>query len=220
LPDRVRRLGEIGFESVGYIEGDEGYLTAAQFAGLPHSPSWLKAPLVAFARKTWSAQHAGAGRATVDQLVWSEALALLADPVSPQVRAAAFTIMAGLPGVRELGRITDPLGRTGYGLGLGPSAGTSVGEQFAVIDPAAGVLLGATIVGRPEPCLQYGKPACPGEAAAGADGSKLPGATGVGPGYYGRTFAAATPIYWDLIIQAGWTGALPPQPPAAARVRG
>ena len=42
------------------------------------------------------------------------------DPITPQVRAAVFTDLARLPGVRSIGQVTDPLGRTGYGIALGP----------------------------------------------------------------------------------------------------
>jgi hypothetical protein len=171
---------------------------------------------VADAMKTWSAQHPGGGGATVDQLVWGEALALLTDPVTPQVRAVAFKIMAGLPGVKSLGSIRDPLGRLGYGLGLGQSTETAgVGEQFAVIDPSAGVLLGTTIVGHPEVCLRYQNPACDRNAPAGI---KL--SNGHGTSYYGRKFVVATPIYWNLVVQTAWTSARPPLPPASAQLRG
>lgn len=201
--------------TVGYIEGDEAYLTAAQFAALPAAAPWLKEVLVGYAMKMWSARHPSAGGATVNQLVWSEALALLTDPVTPRVRAAAFTVMAGLPGVRSLGRMHDPLGRTGYGLGLGPSTATSVGEQFALIDPKAGLLLGTTIVGRPDVCFSYQRPGCKTGVPAGVDlvQNSIP--------YYGRSnFGAGTPKFWTLVLTAAWTNARPPLPPKSAWVRG
>jgi hypothetical protein len=185
--------------TVGYIEGDEGSLTAAQFAALPDTTGGLKALLVGYAKKTWSAQHPGGGGATVDQLVWGEAVALLTDPVTPQVRAAAFKVMAGLPGVRSLGRMHDLLGRTGYGLGLGPSTSSSVGKQIALIDPN-GVFLGTALVGHPDPAM-----------------CNQPGATC--HAYYGRhSFSAMAPIRWLLVVKAGWTSSRPPLPPVSARV--
>ena len=42
---------------------------------------------------------------TVHQLMWAEALMLLQDPVSAPVRSATFKVMAGLPGVRLIGKI-------------------------------------------------------------------------------------------------------------------
>ena len=59
------------------------------------------------------------------------------DPVTPAVRAATFHVMAGLPGVRLLGKMRDPMGRPGYGVGSGASAPGDI----AVIDPATGSLL-------------------------------------------------------------------------------
>lgn len=72
-----------------------------------------------------------------DENLWSRALGLLQDPLSPAVRAAAYQVMAGVPGVHMRPGATDPSGRTGTAMWLGasPAAG------YSIIDPRTGVLL-------------------------------------------------------------------------------
>jgi Sigma-70 region 2 len=123
--------------TVGLVEGDEPGLTPAQFRAMPASPRALLARLRHYAQATWCGSHHSWGCSTVDQIVWSEAVNLLQDPVTPAVRAATFHVMAGLPGVRLLGKMRDPMGRPGYGVGSGASAPGDI----AVIDPATGSLL-------------------------------------------------------------------------------
>jgi hypothetical protein len=61
------------------------------------------------------------------------------DPISPAVRAAVFRDLARLPGVRSIGKVVDPLGRTGYGIAQGGAPGSS--EEVLVIAPGTGLLL-------------------------------------------------------------------------------
>jgi hypothetical protein len=79
---------------------------------------------------------------------------LLKAPLPAQVRAAVFRVLAALPGVRSTGTMTDPLGRSGYGIALG--GGTASGGGFAalndtveevlVISPASGLLVDDELV--------------------------------------------------------------------------
>ncbi|MEU0568211.1 CU044_5270 family protein [Nonomuraea sp. NPDC005983] len=65
-------------------------------------------------------------------------------PVSPAVRASAYRILAGLPGMKSLGRVTDPLGRTGEAIGYqvdADSARQNVYDVIHVIDPETGLPL-------------------------------------------------------------------------------
>lgn len=135
--ENLERTWQYGQGKIGYLEGDLAFLTLAQFRALPATPRGLARALRREAMQTWTARHPGGGGATADQLIWDEALQVLQDPVSPQVRAAAFRVMARLPGVRMLGLRRDPLGRTGYAFGTGR---TALGE-IAIIDPATGSLL-------------------------------------------------------------------------------
>jgi len=75
--------------------------------------------------------------------VLGQAAGLVAMPVKPAVRAAAYRVMAELPGVRGLGRVTDPLGREGAGFAFPGTARTSLGgvEQRLVVDESTGEML-------------------------------------------------------------------------------
>lgn len=59
---------------------------------------------------------------------------LLQDSGSPTLRAALYRMVARLPGVKLLGRRTDPLGRSGV------AVGTSTGEEL-LFDPATSDIL-------------------------------------------------------------------------------
>ncbi|MBV9855505.1 MAG: CU044_5270 family protein [Streptosporangiaceae bacterium] len=175
---------------VGYVEGDEPGLTAAQFRALPASQAGLYARLRHYAMLTWSATHPGAGGATVDELIWAEAISLLSDPVSPQVKAAAYRIMAALPGVRSAGEVRDPLGRTGQAAGYPVAPGsqgefTGQSEDVAIVDPASGALLAEESV------------------------VTAPGTTTDRVGqYYGTEYPGQIRSY-SAVISAAWTNASP-----------
>ncbi|WP_067179883.1 CU044_5270 family protein [Microtetraspora niveoalba] len=65
-------------------------------------------------------------------------------PVSPAVRASAYRILATLPGMTALGRVKDPLGRTGEALGYrvnGNQEGEGDHQIVEVIDPETGLPL-------------------------------------------------------------------------------
>ncbi|MEV5572146.1 CU044_5270 family protein [Spirillospora sp. NPDC052269] len=75
---------------------------------------------------------------------------LVAEPVSAQVRAAAYRMLAALPDARTHGRVNDPLGRPGVEVtveGPGPKPGFAPGptperlETGIVFDPSTGRLL-------------------------------------------------------------------------------
>ncbi|MFF4774428.1 CU044_5270 family protein [Microtetraspora fusca] len=64
-------------------------------------------------------------------------------PVSPAVRAAAYRLLATLPQMTALGRVKDPLGRTGEALGyrVNGREGEGVYQIVQVIDPETGLPL-------------------------------------------------------------------------------
>ncbi|GAB2450504.1 hypothetical protein GCM10027187_17690 [Streptosporangium sandarakinum] len=61
-------------------------------------------------------------------------------PVTPEVRAAAYEILAALPGMRSEGEVTDPLGRTGQAVGYRSEDGRR--DLLFVIEPGSGRPLG------------------------------------------------------------------------------
>ncbi|MGW7753529.1 CU044_5270 family protein [Streptomyces violaceusniger] len=75
--------------------------------------------------------------------MWRQAAGLIGLPVKAEVRAAAYRVIAGLPGIRALGEVTDPLGREGVGFALPASdrPGYGTGRSELIVDPATGALL-------------------------------------------------------------------------------
>jgi hypothetical protein len=79
---------------------------------------------------------------------------LISFPVSSAVRASAYRILAGLPGITSLGMVTDPLGRTGVGVALPPQDYSDLGEeqQQLIVDPTTSTILSQqTVITQPSP---------------------------------------------------------------------
>ncbi|MGW0798050.1 CU044_5270 family protein [Streptomyces sp. NPDC002692] len=91
------------------------------------------------------ARDNGADSGTSGRAAWMlrQAGNLITMPVKPGVRAAAYRVMAGLPGVRVVGHVTDPLGRTGVGVEFPQSYRTPLGttRERLVVDPSTGAML-------------------------------------------------------------------------------
>ncbi|MER5949829.1 CU044_5270 family protein [Streptomyces sp. NPDC001904] len=68
---------------------------------------------------------------------------LVTMPVEPGVRAAAYRVMADLPGVRLSDDVSDPLGRKGVGVTFPGTDRTPLGRvrERLVVDPSTGELL-------------------------------------------------------------------------------
>ncbi|GAB3422082.1 CU044_5270 family protein [Flindersiella endophytica] len=87
-------------------------------------------------------EHRPAEAGEPDQWLFSSASALLVDlPVSPQVRAAAFRLLAGLPDVVSQGVVRDSQGRTGTAIALRDKRSGVDSTLQLVVDPASGKLL-------------------------------------------------------------------------------
>ncbi|MEU6739575.1 sigma factor [Streptosporangium sandarakinum] len=78
------------------------------------------------------------------------AVSLLNLPSPPDLRAAALRVLAGLPGTRAVGEITDPLGRPGVAVRINAdeTGETAMGDATApidyriVLDPVTGEMTG------------------------------------------------------------------------------
>lgn len=195
---------------VGWIFGVDPGFHADQFARMPASYTALRRYLFSIADRL--AKPPINYGIPASSIVWVEAKYLLVDPVSADVRAATFRVMASLPGVRLLGLVTDPLGRQGYGLAM------KFDESELIINPVTGTLLDNVYgVGRPEkpnpagpqqqpPLVGCGPHATPGRRAF----CKL-------ETYYGR------PDTWTGYVaftSVGWVAALPKVPPAVRSNQG
>ena len=137
---------------------------------------------------------------------FSEAVLLLQDPVSPQVRSATFKVMASLPGVRLLGPMTDPLGRSGYGLAAGPlNPGSPYYKPVSavLIDPASGSLLATEDIAP-----------MPRSVQCWVQLNTLGPAKCLGSSYRGRSYPGQVGDFVAL-VSAGWTDASPSLPRSA-----
>ncbi|GGM55567.1 hypothetical protein GCM10011608_45560 [Micromonospora sonchi] len=109
--------------------------SARELAALPASPAKLKDKLL-----TWYADTGAAeGR---DRFLFHSGAALVLDlPVSPQVRAAAYRMLAAMPGVTSLGRVTDQLGRPGVAVAVTHQGDFGAAQTRLIVDPATGQAL-------------------------------------------------------------------------------
>jgi hypothetical protein len=152
-------------------------LTPAQFRALPGDPVKLKAQIEQTVRNYsspgWKYGHSVEVFGIITDLLDHE-------PITPQVRAAAFQVLAGLPGIVMMGKVTDPAGRPGYMIGIDGGAYKTFGESrmlggnvVLVISPQAGTLLAEESVAAAQPLPADGKRApasgaLPGQTACGA----------------------------------------------------
>ena len=207
--------------AVGYL--GNGNLTFAQFRALPSAPKRLAAVV----RRAARAQNPHGVRYEMfdvyDQLLkW--------DPITPQVRAAVFRDLAALPGVRSAGRVTDPLGRTGYGIEM-TGTGSGAERQVLVIAPGTGSLLAdeyfTTTAPRQVPAsgARPGLTSCPGgkqpvrQNICGTKmitrhGKKYLEMIALGPRL---VLPSGSLESYDAVIRAGWTSARPRLPAPSLR---
>lgn len=104
------------------------FLTFAELQQLPTDPGGLEAYLLAIPLPVL----------TVSERLFGACLRLAEIPAKPAVRAAAFRLLSGLPDLTALGRVRDPLGRSGVGIGDSRSGNS---DQELIIDPVTGSLL-------------------------------------------------------------------------------
>jgi hypothetical protein len=145
LPDGAEQLS-VGF---GHL------LSLAELRALPTDPAQLKALLIGY-------DTADGGTGQPDDLATyqSEMLffaardLLITLPVSPQVRAAAYRMLADLPGITALGTVTDQQGRPGSAVAhvvrsaprgsyedrliIDLQTGRALAEESRVVEPSAG----------------------------------------------------------------------------------
>ncbi|MEU9828945.1 CU044_5270 family protein [Micromonospora chersina] len=109
--------------------------SARELAGLPITPAKLKDKLLG-----WYAD-AGATEGR-DQFLFHSGAALVLDlPVPPQVRAAAYRMLAAMPGVTSLGRVTDQLGRSGVAVTVTRQGDFGRAQTRLIVDPTTGQAL-------------------------------------------------------------------------------
>lgn len=135
-------------------------MTPKQLAALPAEPEQLKDALLDL-QGDWAAYAPKATKQPIRALRGEARVRALSDvagtllalaPAPAEVRAAAFRMLAGLPGVKAEGQATDPLGRPGVVISLPLETTVPLGlstapEQLGtyrrqwIIDPGTGTLL-------------------------------------------------------------------------------
>jgi hypothetical protein len=125
-------------DGAAYAIGDTN-VSVRDLEKLPSTPEALRTALLGYF-------HGGGGDLPTDRQQWllTVGTSLITElPVSGPVRAAAFRLIADLPGVRSLGPVTDRKGRPGQGFAYtATSPVTGAIEHRFVIDAATGRALG------------------------------------------------------------------------------
>ncbi|MET8907889.1 CU044_5270 family protein [Micromonospora sp. NPDC004551] len=142
-----------GLPSVGYVRSADGSWTsrpmrghtadnnfllagsprsARELAALPTDPAKLTEKLL-----TWYADTGGVEQR--DEFLFNSGAAIVLDlPVSPQVRAAAYRMLAAMPGVTSLGRVADRLGRPGVAVAVSRQGDFGKAQTRLIVDPTTG----------------------------------------------------------------------------------
>ncbi|MET0425206.1 MAG: CU044_5270 family protein [Actinoplanes sp.] len=151
-----------GWDGAAYAIGDTD-VSVRDLEKLPSTPTALRTELLSYFQ-------GGGGDLPTDRQQWllTVGTSLITDlPVSGPVRAAAFRMIADLPGVRSLGTVADRKGRPGQGFAFTSTSPVTGGiEHRFVIDPSTGRALG-----------QESRVATPGGTTATRDVGSLLGYT-------------------------------------------
>jgi hypothetical protein len=104
---------------------------SVSYTTLPTNPPQLQAFFLAH-----PAYFHNAG--TPSEVLSNDALGVMAGPSTPAVRAAAYRVLASLPGIQMQPNVQDPAGQSGTAVWLS-QAGPAL--ALAIVDPATGALL-------------------------------------------------------------------------------
>lgn len=216
--------------AVGYF--GNANLTFRQFQALPSDTAGLAAAM----RREIRAEQVPGGEQTDERMFDICTQLLKLDPITPAVRAAVFRVLATIPGVSLTGKVTDPLGRTGFGITLTAGSGAEppgAVEETLVIAPRTGSVLADESVAA---ALPDGVTKAP---ASGAVPGRAPKCLAVKPTASKRVFICVTShgseayiregkgfqpqlavpvgtvVSYDAVVAAGWTNAAPELPPVA-----
>jgi hypothetical protein len=132
--------------AANYLQ-DLGGFDFAEVQQLPTDPATLRALIVkriaadpeGFLPGTWGSNARLFG--TLNQL-------LLDVPAPPRLRAAAFRVLADIPGVRGTGEVKDAEGRTGVGVELTRTSGGVAESHRLILDRTTHVIMARDYVAR------------------------------------------------------------------------
>lgn len=140
--------GSLGGDQMSYNSGPYPFLYPGNLQlNLPSDPKTLKQALELDYANYIAGIEATRGVSNSSNLTTAQLFQFVRDGLtnglSPKVRSALYTMLAGLPGVRSLGRIADDLGKTGVGIATAATSnGMTTGEQEQIIfNPTTSALL-------------------------------------------------------------------------------
>ncbi|TDD79312.1 CU044_5270 family protein [Actinomadura rubrisoli] len=146
--------GRVRTESSPLVDGDKVFwlgrnVTMKDLRALPGDPKRLKAALL-----RWYDGHdteSSSVPQSADAWLYRTAGGLVTGmPVRPEVRAAAFRMLAGLKTVRGLGKVKDTQGRTGDAIAMDERTSIGVVRHRLVIDRSTGnALADETVLVKP-----------------------------------------------------------------------
>jgi hypothetical protein len=126
-PPFALRLDDQDAVEFSYPQVGSVHVTTKEVMALPTDPMRLKEVLQGWARR--------GGFPADEEMLYSQATSLLSQlPTTPQVRAALYRMLASFSSVKDVGVVTDPLGRVGRGIELS-------GARQLIIEESSGRLL-------------------------------------------------------------------------------
>ncbi|WP_433258292.1 CU044_5270 family protein [Streptosporangium sp. CA-135522] len=142
-PREARR--EVAGGSLGMLTNGEP-MTPDRLGKLPATPEELRDYLESVIKKQAADGNVpplGQGRHADLRIYDMGVHIIMRFPVSPKVRAAAYRMIASLPGVTAVGEVTDPLGRRGRAVSIPRTTetGESEGVDRLVVDAETGLPL-------------------------------------------------------------------------------
>ncbi|MEV0696000.1 CU044_5270 family protein [Streptomyces sp. NPDC050388] len=134
--------GEVEGDAPGGIsDGGPGgaEIGLAELESLPTDPERLRERLEQIVEEQYN------GPPHIQQMLLGQTAENLAVelPTSPQLRAAAYRVRASLPGVRDIGEVTDRSGRPGYAVELKNPRPGGEGKRRLIFDRETGLPLSA-----------------------------------------------------------------------------
>lgn len=154
-PGCGRRRGTIHAASHPFALWGFPLISPKSAASLPTSPTALLKSLRFYATSVFSSYPGNLG-------IVEDAGSFLATAAPPPVRAALYRVVSQLPGIENLGPVSDRLGRTGEAFGLTQGglreeiiydpATSAVLEEETVVSKPGGLCVGAVGPARPGHC--------------------------------------------------------------------
>ncbi|GLZ16192.1 hypothetical protein Acsp04_64270 [Actinomadura sp. NBRC 104425] len=145
--------GEPHLDSAPVVGGNVYWLgrnvSVKDLRSLPADPARLKKWLLRW--YTGTDPEGGGVPMGADEWLFTVTRGLVVEmPVTPEVRAAAFRMLAKLKTVRSVGEVTDAQGRTGVAVAVTTKSANGTLQHRLIVDPASGSALGdETIVVKP-----------------------------------------------------------------------